>query len=69
MKAGKPAVSLILENRDDKDVTMIIEIGATKRENIVKAGQKEVAMYAYKPGDRVRISVSETGEVLHEQVV
>ena len=69
MKADKPAISLILENRDDKDATMIIEIGTTKRENIVKAGQKEVAMYAYKLGDRVKISVLETGEVLHEQVV
>ena len=69
MKAGKPAISLILENRDDKDVTMIIEIGATRRENIVKAGQKEVAMYAYRPGDQVKVSVLETGEVLHEQVV
>lgn len=53
MKADKPAISLILENRSDKDVTVVIEIGATRRENIVKAGQKEVAMYAYKPGDRV----------------
>ena len=69
MKADKPAISLILENRSDKDVTMIIEIGATRRENIVKAGQKEVAMYAYKHGDRVKVSVLETGEVLHEQVV
>ena len=69
MKADKPAISLILENRSDKDVTMIIEIGTTKRENIVKVGQKEVAMYAYKPGDRVKVSVLETGEVSHEQVV